>query len=57
LDGIGSINPGETKYTVPIKFLNRDLVLPEIAINNTFYLWDMRNIAEGTIKEVVAKPK
>lgn len=53
LNDIGSIAPGETKFNVPIKFLCPELVFSKIRIGSKFYLWDMRNIAEGEIKEII----
>ena len=49
LNEIGSISPGEYKTNVPIKFLCPELVLPKLTIGSKFYLWDMRNIAEGEV--------
>jgi hypothetical protein len=49
LDEIGSITPGEYKKNVPIKFLSPELILPILKKGLKFYLWDMRNIAEGEI--------
>lgn len=55
LDEIGSIFPGDNKKRVPIKFLFPDLVIPKIAKGTKFYLWDMRNIAEGEVEEIIAQ--
>ena len=57
LNGIGSISPGETKDRIPVKFLNTELVMSKINLVNKFYLWDMRNIAEGIVKEIIANKK
>ena len=55
LDKIGAILPGEKKMRVPIKFLCPDIVMLKLKIGSRFYLWDMRNIAEGKVEEIVAK--
>lgn len=52
LDEIGAIFPGEEKNKVPIKFLCPDLVIPKLSIGLKFYLWDMRNIAEGIVIKI-----
>lgn len=50
LESIGAIHPGENKINIPIKFLDSSIVMPKLKIGSKFYLWDMRNIAEGTVK-------
>lgn len=55
LNEIGSISPGEHKQHVPIKFLCPELVLPKLKEGTKFYLWDMRNIAEGVVEEITNK--
>lgn len=52
LDNIGSISPGEYKNDVPIKFLCPEPVLTKLRSESKFYLWDMRNIAEGEVDKV-----
>lgn len=52
LEKIGPISPGESKSNVPIKFLCPELVLPKIKKGSKFYLWEMRNIAEGIVLEI-----
>lgn len=52
LNEIGSIYPGENKKNIPIKFLSFKSVFENLKIGEKFYLWDMRNIAEGTIREI-----
>ncbi len=51
LDKIGPISPGEKKERVPIKFLCPNLIMPKLKVGSKFYLWDMRNIAEGEVEE------
>lgn len=55
LNTIGSIAPGESKKNVPIKFLYPELVLPKLKEGTKFFLWDMRNIAEGEVEKVILK--
>jgi hypothetical protein len=55
LENIGAIKPGETKSGVPIKFLCPELVIPKLKKGVKFYLWDMRNIAEGEVEQVLIK--
>jgi hypothetical protein len=57
LDKIGSIAPGDNKSNVPIKFLCPELALLNLKHGDKFYLWDMRNIAEGEVKKIVIHNK
>ncbi|WP_323123603.1 hypothetical protein [Burkholderia alba] len=40
-------------YEVPVKFMNRDLVISKISIGTKIFLWEGRKIAEGTIKSIL----
>lgn len=53
LEGIGSLRPGQTA-TVPILFLNPDLLRPRLRTSQRFRLWDGKIIADGEIEEIVA---
>ena len=53
LSEIGPISPGETKSSVPIKFLCPDMVIPKIKVGMEFNLWDMREIASGTVEKII----
>lgn len=53
LEEVGPISPGESKNEVPIKFLCPDLVLSKLRVGTKFYLWDMRNIAEGEVVKII----
>lgn len=53
LQAIGPIAPGDYKKNVPIKFLYTELVMPKLKIGTKFYLWDMRNIAEGEVTQII----
>ena len=55
LNNTGPITPGENKKNIPIKLLDSDFVLPKLQVGGRFYLWDMRNIAEGVIIEIFNK--
>lgn len=57
LDQVGSILPGDYKKSVPVKFLYPKLVIPKLKVGTKFYLWDMRNIAEGEVLEIVINQK
>jgi hypothetical protein len=52
LDEVGSLNPGDTQ-TVPIVFLNPDLILGRLRPGSRFTLWELRTIGEGIVKEVL----
>ncbi len=54
LDKIGAISPGEKKEKVPVKFLCPEIVMPKLKAGTKFYLWDMRNIAEGEVEEIIS---
>lgn len=53
LGEIGPILPGESKTNVPIKFLCPENILHKLKKGSQFYLWDMRNIAEGSVKDIL----
>lgn len=39
-------------YEIPIKFLNRDLILPKLAIGKKIILWEGKDIADGKITKI-----
>lgn len=48
------IRPGAT-YQLPAKFLSPEIALTKIAINEEIVLWEGREIASGTIIEILSK--
>lgn len=52
LKDIGSINPGEQKI-VPIIFFSPELIKNELEIDDTFFIWESKNIAQGKIIEII----
>ena len=53
LQNIGIISPGDKKYKIPLKFLSPELIKPNLKCGDIFYLWEGRNIAQGTVTEIV----
>lgn len=52
LQGLGSLSPGQSA-TVPIKFLNSDLLKHRLSVTQSFHLWDGKIIADGEIQEII----
>ena len=52
LEEIGALRPGQLA-TVPIKFLNPDMLGPRLRAAQCFHLWDGKVIADGEVKEIV----
>lgn len=42
-----------TWYKVPVKFLNRDLALPNLVVGKVVTLWEGKDIADGKVLEIV----
>ena len=40
-------------YEVPVKFLNRDLVVPKLFIGKNVILWEGRDVADGKVTRIV----
>jgi hypothetical protein len=40
-------------YEVPVKFLNRDLALPRLAIGKEVLLWEGKNVGRGNIVKII----
>lgn len=53
LETIGSINPGDEKENVPVKFLCADLVIPKIKSGDKFYIRDGGVVAEGIVQKII----
>lgn len=47
------IELGKT-YELPAKFMNRELVLPKLALGKTVTFWEGREIGEGRITKLVS---
>ncbi|MDD5276205.1 MAG: hypothetical protein PHR16_08990 [Methylovulum sp.] len=41
-----------TWYKVPVKFLNRDLVLPKLSVGKIVTLWEGKDIADGKVLKI-----
>lgn len=54
LDGVGPVGPGAS-IEVPIKFLSPDLIKSRLRIGDRFFLWELRHIGEGEVKEIVGE--
>ena len=52
LDHVGRVAPGQT-VQVPIIFLCPDLIKPRLKQGSIFMMWEIRDIARGTVDEVV----
>lgn len=40
-------------YEVPVKFLYRELALPELTVGKEVLLWEGRNVAKGQVVKIV----
>lgn len=40
-------------YEVPVKFMNRDLVLPKLHVGKTITLWEGKGVASGKVLRLV----
>lgn len=40
-------------YEVPVKFLNRDLVLPKLFIGKSVVLWEGKDVADGRVTKII----
>ncbi len=40
-------------YEVPIKFLNRDLVVPKLFIGKCVILWEGKDVADGKVTRII----
>src|SRR5215212_4481936 len=52
LDDVGSIAPDST-FTLPIWFLSPNMIKPRLNVGNTFDLWELHVIANGTVIEIL----
>lgn len=55
LSNNGAISPGDSKKNIPIKFLSPELIIPDLHEGDTFYLWEIKNIAEGKIIKIISQ--
>ena len=51
LEGIGLLEPG-ARATIPIAFLNPQLIKPNLKVGSRFTLWEGKTIAEGEVVEI-----
>jgi hypothetical protein len=40
-------------YIVPVKFLNRDSVLPKLFVGKNIVLWEGRDVADGKVTKIM----
>lgn len=40
-------------YEVPVKFLNRDLVVPKLFIGKGLILWEGKDVADGKVTHII----
>jgi hypothetical protein len=40
-------------YEVPVKFLNRDIVLPKLHIGTSIILWEGKDVGDGKVTRII----
>lgn len=41
------------RYEVPVKFLNKDLIVPNLSVGKRVILWEGKEIADGQVTRII----